>query len=821
MKPKDDQALPEATEPHAVSEPEAPGAAPPRRGTWIARYKPDLSVRFFSSSADAARARRPTDLILFLLAALTLGLVSIAAPDPSSADAWFTRLVKDLPGLLGWFWEIASDLLVLWPIALVVAAVVASRRLFLLRDQIAATVVAAGVTALVAGGVSALVDGLSATGPPSMYPAVRVALASALIATTSPHLSRPIRRFGRWVIILGSLGVVALGVSPPLGVVSGLAIGLGAAALVHLAFGSPGGLPSLDQVRAALEELGVEAVDLRAAELQPKGVALLRAETEEGLPLFVKVYGRDAWDGQLLTATWSYLWYRDEAPALTISRRQQVEHEAFITLLAERSGVPVLPVIAAGVAGARDGLLVVEAEGRPIQELAAAEMTDALLADLWRAVLTMHDAGIGHGGLDGQRLVVAGDGTARIGDFQAASAGATPQALLADRARLLVTTALITGDDRWAPAALEGIGADGLTEVLPYIQPAALSRFTRRSLKDTGHDLDAIRDRAAAEAGTEAPKLEPLHRVTVGSLLTIALLLFAAYFVFTAIANVGIDQVVEELKQADTAWLWAALVIVPLVPVAQSFGTLGATTLPMRLGPVLALEYAIQFIALAVPSSAARIAVNVRFFQRQGAPAAQALTIGLIDSVFGFVVQVLLLIVIVLSGLVTLDLSLDGLNFDPTGKLLVLVGILVVAAVVVAFTVPKIRRPIAARIAEARPALAVIRSPIKLAGLLGGNFVAQFLLALILGATVVAFGQSATLAELLLTNTIVSLFSGVMPIPGGIGVSEAAIAFCLTAIGIPSATAAAIAIVYRLLTFYLPPIWGGFAMRWLRKQAYL
>jgi len=393
--------------------------------------------------------------------------------------------------------------------------------------------------------------------------------------------------------------------------------------------------------------------------------------------------------------------------------------------------------------------------------------------------------------------------------------------MLADRARLLVTTALLTPDDRWAEAALAGIGADGLTDVLPYIQPAALSRSTRRSLKDAGHDLDAIRDRAAAEAGTEPPKLEPLRRVTVGSLLTIALLLLAAYFVFTAISNVGIDQVVQELGHADSAWLWAGLVVVPIIPVAQSFGTLGATTLPLRLGPVIALEYAIQFIALAVPSSAARVAVNVRFFQRQGAPAAQALTIGLIDSVFGFVVQVILLLTIVFSGLVTLDLSLEGLDIDPNGKILVLVGILVVIAVIVAITVPRIRRPIATRIAEARPALAVIRSPIKLAGLLGGNFVAQFLLAIVLGLTVRAFGQSATLAELLLTNTLVSLFAGVMPIPGGIGVSEAAIAFCLTAIGIPSATAAAIALVFRLLTFYLPPIWGGFAMRWLRRQAYL
>ena len=819
MKPMDDQAATKA--PGAPGSPESPDGPSGRRETWIARYKPDLSVRFFSSSADASRARRPTDLILFLLAALTLGLVSIAAPNPTAADERFTKLIKDLPGLLGWLWEVASDLLFLWPLVLLVAAIVASRRLFLLRDQLLGTILAAGVTALVAGGVSRLVDGLTATGPPPVYPAARVALATALIATTAPHLGRPIRRLGRWVIVLGSLGVVALGVSLPLGVVSGLAIAFGSAALVHLAFGSPGGLPSLDQVRAALEELGVEAVDLRTAELQPKGVALLRAETRQGRPLLIKVYGRDAWDGQLLTATWSYLWYRDEAPALTISRRQQVEHEAFVTLLAERSGVPVLPVIAAGVAGARDGVLVLEAEGRSVEEVGSDAVTDALLADLWRAVSAMHEAGIAHGGLDGQRLFVGGDGSARIADFQAASASATPPSLLADRARLLVTTALITDDDRWAAAALGAIGADALTEVLPYIQPAALSRFTRRSLKDAGHDLDAIRNRAAAAAGTEPPKLEPLRRVSVGSVLTIALLLLAAYFVFTAISNVGIDQVVDELQQADTAWLWAGLVIAPLVPVAQAFSALGATTLPLRLGPVIALEYAIQFIALAVPSSAARVAMNVRFFQRQGAPAAQALTIGLIDSVFGFVVQVILLVTIVLSGLVTLDLSLDGLDVDPTGKLLVLVGVLVVGAVVVAVTVPKIRRPIAARIAEARPALAVIRSPIKLAGLLGGNFVGQLLLALVLGATVRAFGETATLAELLLTNTLVSLFAGVMPIPGGIGVTEAALAFCLTAIGIPSATAAAIALVFRLLTFYLPPIWGGFAMRWLRRQAYL
>ena len=40
---------------------------------------PTSSIRFYSSSTDAVRARRPTDLVLFLLAAATLGMVSLFA----------------------------------------------------------------------------------------------------------------------------------------------------------------------------------------------------------------------------------------------------------------------------------------------------------------------------------------------------------------------------------------------------------------------------------------------------------------------------------------------------------------------------------------------------------------------------------------------------------------------------------------------------------------------------------------------------------------------------------------------------------------------
>jgi hypothetical protein len=38
-----------------------------------------------------------------------------------------------------------------------------------------------------------------------------------------------------------------------------------------------------------------------------------------------------------------------ESPHLGASRLQLVEHEAFLTLMAERGGVPVMPVVAAGL----------------------------------------------------------------------------------------------------------------------------------------------------------------------------------------------------------------------------------------------------------------------------------------------------------------------------------------------------------------------------------------------------------------------------------------------------------------------------------------
>ncbi|MGI9603111.1 MAG: lysylphosphatidylglycerol synthase domain-containing protein, partial [Acidimicrobiales bacterium] len=75
--------------------------------------------------------------------------------------------------------------------------------------------------------------------------------------------------------------------------------------------------------------------------------------------------------------------------------------------------------------------------------------------------------------------------------------------------------------------------------------------------------------------------------------------------------------------------------------------------------------------------------------------------------------------------------------------------------------------------------------------------------------------------EAIFINVTVSLFAGLMPVPGGVGVSEAGLSAGLTAVGVPGDVAVSAVILYRLISYYLPPIWGYLCLRWLTRHDYL
>ena len=85
----------------------------------------------------------------------------------------------------------------------------------------------------------------------------------------------------------------------------------------------------------------------------------------------------------------------------------------------------------------------------------------------------------------------------------------------------------------------------------------------------------------------------------------------------------------------------------------------------------------------------------------------------------------------------------------------------------------------------------------------------------------IAFGQDVNYFDVVLVSITVSLFAGLMPVPGGIGVTEAALTAGFISIGVPPEIAFAAALTCRMITFYIPPVIGVFVFRWMQKQRYL
>ena len=210
----------------------------------------------------------------------------------------------------------------------------------------------------------------------------------------------------------------------------------------------------------------------------------------------------------------------------------------------------------------------------------------------------------------------------------------------------------------------------------------------------------------------------------------------------------------------------------------------------------------------------------MRFFQRCGVGPSTAISAGVIDSVSGFIVQFVLFVLLFFASDVDLGLSTDTEELSGLATIaLIVIAVLVVAGIIVAF-VARVRRRVLA-VYRAATRLPVLRSPRKLLQLFGGNLPPRSCSPSPSAAASRRSACTVPLTELVLINTVVSLFAGLLPVPGGIGVTEAGLTLGLTAAGVPSEIAFAVALSYRFASFYLPPIWGWFCYRWLISKRYL
>ena len=81
---------------------------------------------------------------------------------------------------------------------------------------------------------------------------------------------------------------------------------------------------------------------------------------------------------------------------------------------------------------------------------------------------------------------------------------------------------------------LASIGSDGVADLLPYLQSAALRTPLRKAVKAASIDMDELRTEVAKAASAELPELVKLRRLTWWSAIQAALLALAAAAVITA-----------------------------------------------------------------------------------------------------------------------------------------------------------------------------------------------------------------------------------------------------------------------------------------------
>jgi uncharacterized membrane protein YbhN (UPF0104 family) len=300
-----------------------------------------------------------------------------------------------------------------------------------------------------------------------------------------------------------------------------------------------------------------------------------------------------------------------------------------------------------------------------------------------------------------------------------------------------------------------------------------------------------------------------------------AVVVFAAYLVITQLAQIGFGTIAHELRRADVAWVVVGLILAQLTFVSAAISFRGAVATPLALLPCVALESAIKFINLTVPSSAGRVGINIRFLQRMGTQTGEAVAGGAVDDLSDTIVQIAL----VLLTLPFVDLAVNKGDLKlsaPSGRLITSVVLVLAAVVAVVLAVPTIRAKLLPSIRGALTGFrTVARDRKKRLELFGGSIGSECLYALTLGAACLAYGVDLTFAQLLLVNTGASAFAGLIPTPGGVGAAEATLTAGLVAMGVDNSTAFAIAFTHRVCTYYLPPIWGYFSLQWLRRRGYV
>ena len=634
---------------------------------------------------------------------------------------------------------------------------------------------------------------------------------------------RPRWLFAVWVTMGGSL-IATLGSQtatiPALAalVVSGWGIG----ALIRYGFGSPPSMPLGAEVAASLARAGVNLVRMRLVlPVEPRD-RRYRALDSQGRDLDVVVVHQDGLEAGALYRIWRSVRLQEEVVrGQDRTVREALQRRTLLAFAAEHSGARVPTAFASVEVGPGAGVIALEhINGEPLGRLAPEELTDEILREVWTQLETLHGARVVHRSITSESILVNNDGSVALQAPVTGEIAATDLQLRLDTAQTLCTLALLVGSPRALAAADAIVGEQRINEVLPVLQPVAMSQQVRRELRADKAVLTELRESLLARLPANPAPADTtvnLERLRPRTILTAALGTIAAYLLINQLANVDLGQL---LRTADYKWVSVAMLLSAVTFFGAALVMVGFVPGHLRYRGLLLSELAGAFVRVVTPAGVGGIAVPMQYVQKAGVESAVAVASVGVSQIFVLAVHLtILLIVAVVAG------TSPQTAFNPPTEVLVVV-VLVAALLVIAATLPRgrklLREKVWPLISRVTPRLLeVFQTPTRLATGLGGAALLTLANCAALYASVEAFGGGIPVATVFLVFLVGFAIGSAAPTPGGVGGVEAVLAAGLTAAGTSGGVALSAVLLFRLATFWFPMVPGYISFNYLTRSGRL
>ncbi|WP_369261903.1 lysylphosphatidylglycerol synthase domain-containing protein [Streptomyces sp. R35] len=852
-----------------------------------------------------ARVHRPSDLMRllvgFLAIVLLLAIAAFAHGTTSGLEQDINKGTGQAPDLLIKIAGLASSIAILLvPVAFAIERLI-KRDGLRIADGVLAAVLAHGVTLatdlwVAKAAPGSIQEALTQPSPGDIHALtdpVHGYLAPVIAYMTAVGMSRrPRWRAVLWVVLLlDAFSMLVTGYTTPFSIILTVLIGWTVAYGTLYAVGSPNVRPTGRTLMAGLRHVGfhpVSAAREEAPEATENGDRGRRyfVTLEDGPPLDVTVVDREQQAQGFFYRVWRRLTLRGITTRRSLqSLRQALEQEALLAYAAIAAGANAPKLIATSELGPDAVMLVYEhTGGHTLDSLPDELVTDDLLRDTWHQVQALQSRRIAHRRLAGDAILVDRSGTVILTDLRGGEIAAGDLLLRMDIAQMVTTLGLRVGAERAVESAVGVLGPDAVADCLPLLQPIALTRATRATLRKLARErahrereavLEASRQdklaraeeakkattpvlekpgkkavraeqraekRAIDEALDEAREedlltqirhqvllirpqapVEParLERVRPRTLISFIAGAIGAYFLLTQLTHIEFGTLFDN---AEWGWVAAAVLFSALSYFAAAMSLLGFVPERVPFLRTVAAQVAGSFVKIVAPAAVGGVALNTRFLQRSGVrPGLAVASVGA-SQLFGLGCHILMLLSF---GYLTGTEKTPSLSPSRT----VIAGLLTVAVLVLVMTsVPFLRKFVVTRVrslfAGVVPRmLDVLQRPQKLVTGIGGMLLLTACFVMCLDASIRAFGHEETTTLSLASVAVVFLAGNALgsaaPTPGGVGAVEATLTVGLIAVGLPKEVAAPAVLLYRLLTLWIPVLPGWLFFNHLTRKGAL